>query len=84
VQAAQAALSSLHSKRELASLELKVKLAEVEVVDVAGPLAIDVCGGVVSVAALIDQLRSAGLASVFLTASKALTENLCGPTARPE
>lgn len=47
-QAAQLAASSLHSKLEPDSLEEKAKLAEVEVVVAAGPLVIEVCGGVVS------------------------------------
>jgi len=47
-QAAQPPLSSLHSKLEPDSLEVNAKLAEVEVVVAAGPLVIEVWGGVVS------------------------------------
>jgi hypothetical protein len=51
MQLAQGALSRLHSKLELLSLETKVKVAVLAVVLAAGPLVIVVCGGVVSAAA---------------------------------
>ena len=43
--------SSLHSKLESASLEVKAKVAVLVVVRATGPLTIVVCGGVVSAAA---------------------------------
>jgi hypothetical protein len=65
---------------------MKLKLAEVEVVVVAGPLAIVVCGGVVSggIAAFTVQRRLAGVGSTFLAASIARTRNRWLPTPRPE
>jgi hypothetical protein len=81
VQAAHAALSSLHSKLEPLSLEEKAKLAAVEVVLAAGPLVIEVCGGVVSPGGGVTtsfstvQLSEAGVVSTFLAGSIARTEN---------
>jgi hypothetical protein len=48
VQPPQLPLSSLHSKLDPDSVEVKAKLAEVELVLGAGPLVIEVSGGVVS------------------------------------
>jgi hypothetical protein len=70
----------LHSKLEPLSLAEKAKLAAVEVVVAAGPLVIEVCGGVVSPGGGVTtsstvQLCEAGLVSTFLALSIALTEN---------
>jgi hypothetical protein len=80
--------SRLHSKLEPASFEEKEGLAEVAVVAEAGPLVIEVCGGVVSgggggpVASSTVQVRVAGVASMFSAASIARTENWCSPGER--
>ena len=88
MQAAHDPESSLHSKLELLSLELKVRLAEVDVVVPVGPPVIEVSGGVVSTGGVTAssstvQLRLAGVGSTFLAASIARTENWCTPTDRP-
>jgi hypothetical protein len=78
VQLLQLLASSLHSKPESDSLELKAMVAEVATVVVLGPLVIEVSGGVVSgggADALTVQLCAAGVASTFPAASLALTEN---------
>jgi hypothetical protein len=83
----------LHSKLEPASLAVKEKEAEVDVVVAAGPLVIEVSGAVVSVLGgggeveaegLTLQLRDAGVASTFLAESMARTEKRCAPIATPE
>jgi hypothetical protein len=76
----------LHWKVEPPSVELKPRLAVVDVVLVGGPEVIDVLGGVVSVggvSACTVQLRVAGVESVLPAASVALTEKLWVPTVRP-
>ena len=78
MQPAQLAASSLQSKLEPASVELKPKLAAVEVVLDAGWLVIEVSGGVVSGGDWGDsivQLCVAGVGSTLLDASVARTEN---------
>jgi hypothetical protein len=83
----QLPLSSLQAKLEPGSLEEKVKLAPVEAVLVAGPLAIEVCGAVVSSGGsgtLTVQLSVAGVASTLPAASVARAEKVCAPVARPE
>jgi hypothetical protein len=77
----------LHSKLELLSLDVKLKLAEVEVVVPDGPPVIEVSGGMVSAGGVGDstvQLRVAGVESTFWEASIARTENWCDPVARLE
>lgn len=90
MQDPQAALSSLHSKLEPLSLEEKAKLADVEVVVAAGPLVIEVCGGVVSAGGGVTafsstvQLSVAGVASMLSAASMARTANWWDPASRLE
>ena len=75
--------SGLHWKVEPLSLELKLRLAVVEVVVPEGPELIVVSGAAVSAAACTVQLRVAGEASVLPAASVALTEKAWEPMARP-
>jgi hypothetical protein len=82
VQELQEPKSSLHWKLEPLSLELKPRLALVEVVVVAGPEVIEVCGAVVSGGACTVQAYVAGEASLLPAASVARTEKAWGPTAR--
>jgi hypothetical protein len=83
VQLLAGAESSEHWKAEPLSLELKLKLAFLELVVLPGPELIEVLGGVVSAAEVTLQLRVAGEASVLPAASVAVTENAWEPTARP-
>jgi hypothetical protein len=71
VQAANAALSSEHSKVTPASPEAKTKVAEVLCVVAGGLSTMIEPGGVLS----IDQFRTAGVASVLPAASVARTRN---------
>jgi hypothetical protein len=76
----------LHWKVESLSVELKPRLALVEVVVFGGLEVIAVLGAVVSaggVTACTVQLRVAGVASVLPAVSFAFTEKVCEPTARP-
>ena len=72
MQAAKAAPSSLHSKLEPASVEVKLKLAEVEFVGSEGPTVIVVSGAVRSTV----HGWLAGVASVFPAGSVARTSNV--------
>ncbi len=72
--------SSLHSKLEPPSLELKPKLGEALLVGPEGPELIVVFGAWVSTV----NARLAGLASVLPAASLARTSKLWAPSARPE
>jgi hypothetical protein len=78
--------SSLHSKLDPDSEEVKVKAAVVDVVLEAGPLVIVVSGGVVSlggggggVEASMFQTSVAGVLSTFPAMSSARTENWWEP-----
>ena len=75
-QSLQGRESSEHSKLELASLELKRKLALVEVVVAAGPESIEVLGGVVSADACTVHPRVAGVGSALPAVSTARTETV--------
>ena len=80
VHGAKAALSSEHSNVEAPSLEVKLKVAPVDVPVAGGaPAPMVVCGAVVS----IRQLKVAGDASTFPAASFARARNSCWPSARP-
>ena len=68
--------SSEHSKLELASFELKRKLALVEVVVAGGPESIEVLGEVVSLVTCTVQPRVAGVGSALPDLSTALTETV--------
>ena len=86
-QAIQAPPSSLHSKLEPDSVEVKEKLAVAAVVIPLGPLVIEVSGGVVSGGGEDDftiQLSLAGVGSTLPAPSVARTENWWVPRARPE
>jgi hypothetical protein len=80
VQDAHVPVSSLHEKIEPDSLELKLKEALVEVVELDGPAAIVVLGAVRSI--VHDQLP--GVESTFPARSVARTRNVCAPAANPE
>jgi hypothetical protein len=80
VQGTQAPPSSLHSKLDPASVEVKVNVALVELTVPLGPLVIDVFGATVSTV----QVRVAGVWPTFPAMSFARTENVCEPCARPE
>ena len=81
VQIPQPALSRLHSKLEPASLEEKVRVAEVDVVVAAGPPLTEVCGGVVSgggggpINSSTVQVPTAGVVSTFSAVSIARTKS---------
>jgi hypothetical protein len=70
----------LHSKLEPASVEVKLKLADVEFVGFAGPDVIVVSGAVRS----IVHVWLAGVASVFPAGSVARTWNVWPPAPRLE
>lgn len=80
VQAEYRAPSRLHWNVEPASLELKLKLAEVELVTAGGADVIVVSGGAVSTV----QAWLAGVASVFPAGSVARTWSEWLPSTRPE
>src|ERR687895_763868 len=80
VQAAYAAVSSLHSKVDPVSGERNWNVALVFVVDDCGPELITVSGGVWS----IVHVWTAGVGSTLPAASFARTRKVCEPTARPE
>jgi hypothetical protein len=82
VQEPQVPESSEHWKVDPLSLELKPKLAAVEVVVPDGPETIDVSGAVVSGGVCTVQLWVAGDASVLPAASVARTEKVWVPTAK--
>jgi hypothetical protein len=75
-QSPQGRESSEHSKLELASLELKRKLALVEVVVAAGPESIRVLGAVVSPDSCTVHPRVAGVGSALPAVSTARTETV--------
>jgi hypothetical protein len=75
-------VSSLHSKVELASVELKPKDAVVSVVVSDGFAPITVSGAVVS-PGLTVQVKLAGLGSLLPAASTARTSKVCGPEPTP-
>ena len=79
VQLAKAPPSSEHWNVEPASDDVKLKLALVTFVGLAGAPVSVVLGAAVSTV----QVRVAGVASVFESASVALTWNVCDPTERP-
>jgi hypothetical protein len=79
----------LHSKLEPDSVELKEKLAPVELVVPEGPELIEVSGGVVSgggdsAIGSTAQVSLAGVGSTLPSASVARTEKLCDPKLKPE
>ena len=78
VQAANAAPSSLHSKVP-ASVEVKSKLAEVELLTAGGVEVSVVSGAVVSMV----HVKLAGVVSAFPAASRARTNNVWLPSDRP-
>ena len=80
VHAAKAAVSSLHSKVEPASVAVNVNVAVFGLLLPLGPPVIVVSGAVVSMV----HVALAGNASVLPTASFARTENVCDPVASPE
>ena len=79
MQAPKAAPSSLHSKVDPASVDVKLKLAEVEFVGSAGPAVIVVSGADRS----IVHVWLAGVPSVFPAGSVARTSNVWLPAVKP-
>jgi hypothetical protein len=80
VQAANPAPSSWHSNVLPASVEVKLKLAEVAFVGLAGVAVMDVSGAAVS----IVQVKLAGVASVLPAGSVARTWKVWLPAASAE
>ena len=80
VHAAHDPPSSLHSKVEPDSDEVKVNVAVLDERGAPGPLVIEVFGAVLSTV----HVRVAGVASTLPAASLARTEKVCEPLARPE
>ena len=80
MQAAHEPPSSLHSKVEPDSVEVKANVAVLDETVPVGPLVIEVFGATLSTV----HVRVAGVASTLPAASLARTENVCEPFARPE
>ena len=79
VHEAKAPPSSLHSKLDPPSLDVKEKLGSASLSGSGGEAVIVVCGSVRS----IVQVWLAGVASVFPVESVARTSKVCEPAAKP-